>query len=546
MKMPSKLVIVLLTATFPSLGGAADKVVSLNFHRGTNGQVTQAFGAEVLGAVAGSWNNYDNVATGTNVLGADGVATTVDWTGTNFYQFTADYPGNVDYAVPTGTYNGMCLRSGPPTKDAATGGLPITVALSDLSATFPNGYKLAVFLTGKSDNAGASISDGTTTYYYTNYDAGAAFKNQRVTTDTNSGDGIDKRNLAIFGSDASPLTTDSVTLTLTALSSGVAAIGGIQIVSANPAGRVNPPRIISANLYSGPSLTQTIETSKTWGLDADGSPANTPNWNNLRYTVDNGTGGASGVPLRFSNGTFSTVVFKPSDLDGTGTYDGTWGSENTGGGGTIVNDTPFLAGRFAFAANPKLQWDVTNLKANFPFGYRIIVFFAGYNTNNKASIKLSTVSGATETPVQTYYFQIEFPLSTPFRRATSTVDPGVGAGTAAEYAVFGDTTPLTSDTVRLELQTYDTGAVAFGGIQIIGNEVDVSMALRDSNLELSVGNVPPGLTLEVQNSTNLGSGFAPLSTPLKFNSATSQPMSIPVNTATTPRRFFIITKETSP
>lgn len=612
--------IILVAAAIPTLATAQDKIVSANFHKGANNTVptTGSWGAERLGAVTSNWNNHWNVASATDLLDDDGIASTVDFTSSGFYQFTNLYPDNLDYGG--GRYNGTPLRAGPPTTSA---GAPIVVNLADLNASFPNGYKVAVYLTGRLENAGASISDGTSTYFFrqpaalvqnvvvngdfetgtdttfalttpwyntaTGLDqnvavrgnsqfnsgaysgtlvdsgarisnqktshviasgdtlvtrfawrelsdwaatdkinvrlfytsdntlagtqtiittitdtksAGATWKlfysnpvvvpagavgknlfvelkgenvagtlpgfcsiddlvvsvypgpsaNQRVTTDTNSGDGYDPANLAIFGSDAAPLTSNSLALTMTALSDGVASIGGIQIISANTA--TGPTSLISASLYANPTAVQVIEPNSTWGLGAEGSPADSANWNNLRYTIDNGP---TGIPLRFSNGVASTVVCTPTDSDNDGLWDSTWGSEALFA--ATWNNTALCAGRTAYSGT--VQYDLNHLSANFPSGYRLIVYLAGFSGNNHASISNGS---------STYYFQVGTPTLPP-RKSTVTADPGVGNAPEAEYVVFGtESTPLTNGNLTLTLTNLDGGGVAIAGFQIVGHQ----------------------------------------------------------------------------
>ena len=95
-------------------------------------------------------------------------------------------------------------------------------------------FKVIAYLTGyNATNTQASISDGTTTYWWRPQPYGPAL-NQ--TTDTDASDGIAQGNYATFGSEQNPLTGNTVTLqaTLGESATAGAGIGGFQIVEVVP------------------------------------------------------------------------------------------------------------------------------------------------------------------------------------------------------------------------------------------------------------------------------------------------------------------------
>ena len=95
-------------------------------------------------------------------------------------------------------------------------------------------YKVVAYLTGyNATNTQASISDGTTTYWWRPKPFAAALSQ---TTDTDSNDGIEQGNYAIFGTEQNPLTGNSVTLQALLGESATtgAGIGGFQIVEVVP------------------------------------------------------------------------------------------------------------------------------------------------------------------------------------------------------------------------------------------------------------------------------------------------------------------------
>jgi hypothetical protein len=107
------------------------------------------------------------------------------------------------------------------------------VTLTNLSDTFPNGYKVIAYISGFNSNTGASISDGSTTYYYQTLNDPAneftgALTRTSVTTDLGNANNPFAQ-YAVFG-EPEPLTNNTVTLTLQALYGGGAILGGFQIL----------------------------------------------------------------------------------------------------------------------------------------------------------------------------------------------------------------------------------------------------------------------------------------------------------------------------
>jgi hypothetical protein len=103
-----------------------------------------------------------------------------------------------------------------------------------ISAIPYNNYKVITYLTGyNATTTQASISDGTTTYWWRPQPFGAGL-NQ--TTDTDPSNGIDQASYAVFGTDQDPLTGNSVTLQalLGPDATAGAGIGGFQIVEVVP------------------------------------------------------------------------------------------------------------------------------------------------------------------------------------------------------------------------------------------------------------------------------------------------------------------------
>jgi hypothetical protein len=177
----------------------------------------ESYGVAAEGSVTDGWINLNRTLSASNLAFADGGSSTVGVTLTapnSWGSFNAAYDdapmrGGIDDYVPTAN--------------------PTTVTFSSLAANFSAGYKAIVYLTGFNSNTGASISDGTSTYYFQT--ASPADATQVQTLDIDSGDGYDVANYAVFGSDLSPLTADSITFTLDTLVGGGSGLGGVQLVA---------------------------------------------------------------------------------------------------------------------------------------------------------------------------------------------------------------------------------------------------------------------------------------------------------------------------
>jgi hypothetical protein len=114
---------------------------------------------------------------------------------------------------------------------------PTTVSFSNLNANFAAGYFAVVYLTGFNTNTGASISDGTSTYYFQTLNPPVApvtlVQTMDTTAPTAAGD-APFAQYAVFGTDIAPLTADAITFTLDTLFGGGAGVGGVQLVAAVP------------------------------------------------------------------------------------------------------------------------------------------------------------------------------------------------------------------------------------------------------------------------------------------------------------------------
>lgn len=214
-----------------SLGSsmATAQVVSVNIISGAGSDAQridadETFGIASYGSVVGGWYNV-NAAT-LNLNNHLGGATTVDFSLT---QPNGQATFNAGYA-DTPLLAGL--------DDYVATATPVSITLSDLNATFASGYYAIVYVGGFLTQTNASISDGSSIYYYRAANTAAqvtsivtsGFSQTTQTTDLGGGNNP-VAQYVVFGGLSSPLTADSVTFTLNNLLGGGAGLGGVQIVA---------------------------------------------------------------------------------------------------------------------------------------------------------------------------------------------------------------------------------------------------------------------------------------------------------------------------
>lgn len=221
----TRIIVVTALAGLIAAAPAAAQVVSINIMQngGNDAQQIDAdetFGIASYGSVVGGWYNL-NAAT-PNLLNHLGAATTLD--------FALTQPNG--QGTFNAAYNDTPLFAG--LDDYTTTPTPVSITISDINATFSLGYYAIVYVGGFNANTGASISDGASTFYYRPNPAPAApygsFVQTTQTTDLGAGNNPIAQ-YAVFGSQASPLSADSITFTLDTLSGGGASLGGVQIIA---------------------------------------------------------------------------------------------------------------------------------------------------------------------------------------------------------------------------------------------------------------------------------------------------------------------------
>lgn len=204
---------------------ASAQIISLNFFEFASQHLlaNQAYGVTIPGGLDSTAVNWVNI-NANSIIGVtdnSGQATAVDVAMTR-----PNGPGSFGAA-----YAGSPLIAGYDTFTATVN--PPSVSFTNLSSLFPDGYVVVAYVNGFNTNTGSSVSDGTTTYYYRPANP-AALPESLIQTKTTSEPAVGEfpvAQIAIFGTLADPLTSDSFSVITRALVGGGSGITGVQIVA---------------------------------------------------------------------------------------------------------------------------------------------------------------------------------------------------------------------------------------------------------------------------------------------------------------------------
>ena len=206
------------------------RIISTNFTEYTgNAQRIdngEAFGISGLESITDAWINLHKIDQVENLTNNLKEKTTVS--------ISLKHPNN--WGTGNAAFNNTPLRAGI---DDYRATVPSTSAtFSGLNETFPKGYKAIVYVGGYLKNTGASITDGNIKYFYQTPSAPVApvdFIQTTSTTDNGEGS-APEAHYAVFGTNESPLISDSVTFTIDTLYGGGTFIGGVQIIGESISG----------------------------------------------------------------------------------------------------------------------------------------------------------------------------------------------------------------------------------------------------------------------------------------------------------------------
>ena len=206
------------------------KIISTNFTEYTGDAQRidkgEAFGISGLETITDAWINLHKTDQADNLTNNLKEKTSVS--------ISLKHPNN--WGTGNVAFNNTPLRAGI---DDYRATVPSTSAtFSGLNETFPKGYIAIVYVGGYLKNTGASITDGNIKYFYQTPSAPVApvdFIQTTSTTDNGEGS-APEAHYAVFGTNESPLISDSVTFTIDTLYGGGTFIGGVQIIGESISG----------------------------------------------------------------------------------------------------------------------------------------------------------------------------------------------------------------------------------------------------------------------------------------------------------------------
>ena len=215
--------------------------------------------------------------------------------------------------------------------------------------------------------------------------------------------------------------------------------------------------VISVNIGANIDETRVLTDYGVPGLDTV-----VGNWNNIGFDFAN---------LIWEDGTESTTLVETTFPWGAND-DG--GSPRRYGAGTI--GTPLHHGPNIYPATPEVGLTFSNLRANFPDGFYVIVYLTGY-ASDSAGGKYN--EGEVTDGRTSYYWRTPDDLVTPITmddlvETTVATNPGSGNFPVAHYAVFGSKdVPKSADVYTLTFSSFNR-AVSVGGVQIVSATYEAS------------------------------------------------------------------------
>lgn len=255
-------------------------------------------------------------------------------------------------------------------------------------------------------------------------------------------------------------------------------VAAILVIAAFCLGNRAPAAVISVNfIQDSGNANQQIDANETFGIASLETVVG--GWVNVNGPANNlPDAGGNPTPVRL------LAVAQPN---GQATLNSAYAN------------TPLFAGfdDYTTTASPT-SVTLTNLANHFPHGYRIIVYVGGFNTCSNASISDGTTTF--------YYRTLSAPVApVSFVRTTTNSNPGNLNAPVAQYAVFGDPSLLTANSLTLTLDTLHGGGAALCGFQIVGVSADEPAPRLLTSEGFAASGYNAGVSL-INNAT-LGFGF---------------------------------------
>jgi len=243
--------------------------------------------------------------------------------------------------------------------------------------------------------------------------------------------------------------------------------------------------VVSVNfIQNSGNDAQQIDSDETFGIVSQGTVVG--GWLNVN---------AGGSSITDSAGNPTTIsLLSVQQPNGQATFN------------AAFSDTPLFAGfdDYTTTATPT-SFTISNLNANFPNGYKVIVYVGGFLTCTNASISDGTT---------TYYYRAvntavaaTNAVTAGFSRTTQTSNLGGGNNPTAQYAVFGDPTLMTSDVKTFTIDVTVGGGAGLCGFQIVGDSaLDIAARTWRGNVNSDWDTATLNWTNSVVGTTNYADG----------------------------------------
>jgi autotransporter-associated beta strand protein len=255
-----------------------------------------------------------------------------------------------------------------------------------------------------------------------------------------------------------------------------------------------PAAIVSVNLTPYTTDAANIDSDEVFGITNLNTVVG--GWVNFnRNGGDNAQGTLTTSALPFSDASASTLTLSL-------TAPNSWASGFNG----AYADTPLNQGLddYPTTASPT-SLTLSNLNANFPNGYKVIVYFGGFLSQTNASISDGTT---------TFYYRAantaaaaSNAVASGFSRTTQTSNLGGGNNPVAQYAVFGDPTLLTNDVKTFTLDCLIGGGAGLCGFQVVGQSAtELTARIWKGNINSSWETAALNWTNVIFGATNYADG----------------------------------------
>lgn len=230
---------------------AQQRVISVNYAANTADadqtiDAGETYGVPALGTVVSNWHNVGYNAVG-NAIWDDGSTSTVG--------AVVSAPGGISKHHGSNTNMANTVLYAGPTR---WGGNDPSFTIFGMADNFSNGYSVIVYLTGKTWAGDATISDGTTTYYY---NTPGTYATNLIQTMNTTGVAVPEATYAVFTN----LNANALQFTLSG--NNGTSIGGFQIVGEKGSFDVPPPAGVVVGWDAGTTISYKLPnaTGTMWG-----------------------------------------------------------------------------------------------------------------------------------------------------------------------------------------------------------------------------------------------------------------------------------------